>query len=219
MSSTIRRRVGKSGRISYQAQVFSGKNVFVGSKTFDRRKDAVAWIEEKQSELRSGVDLASSRTLVRDALGAWENLLPGQIAESTVKYYRSVMRIHVPQWLKDKRLCDVSVSDMQNVLNDIDLSIGSKQRIRTAFMSFFTWCVNNGYLARSPMKGTRLPRADNSGMKINPFTWKQLDALVETIRKNSDPFLADVILVLGTRDCDGVRFAYSKYVMCSWSRL
>lgn len=197
MSSTIRRRVGKSGRISYQAQVFSGKNVFVGSKTFDRRKDAVAWIEEKQSELRSGVDLASSRTLVRDALGAWENLLPGQIAESTVKYYRSVMRIHVPQWLKDKRLCDVSVSDMQNVLNDIDLSIGSKQRIRTAFMSFFTWCVNNGYLARSPMKGTRLPRADNSGMKINPFTWKQLDALVETIRKNSDPFLADVILVLG----------------------
>lgn len=197
MSSTIRRRVGKSGRISYQTQVFSGKNVFVGSKTFDRRKDAVAWIEEKQSELRSGVDLASSRTLVRDALGAWENLLPGQIAESTVKYYRSVMRIHVPQWLKDKRLCDVSVSDMQNVLNDIDLSIGSKQRIRTAFMSFFTWCVNNGYLARSPMKGTRLPRADNSGMKINPFTWKQLDALVETIRKNSDPFLADVILVLG----------------------
>lgn len=197
MSSTIRRRVGKSGRISYQAQMFSGKNVFVGSKTFDRRKDAVAWIEEKQSELRSGVDLASSRTLVRDALGAWENLLPGQIAESTVKYYRSVMRIHVPQWLKDKRLCDVSVSDMQNVLNDIDLSIGSKQRIRTAFMSFFTWCVNNGYLARSPMKGTRLPRADNSGMKINPFTWKQLDALVETIRKNSDPFLADVILVLG----------------------
>ena len=197
MSSTIRSRVGKSGRISYQAQVFSGKNVFVGSKTFDRRKDAVAWIEEKQSELRSGVDLASSRTLVRDALGAWENLLPGQIAESTVKYYRSVMRIHVPQWLKDKRLCDVSVSDMQNVLNDIDLSIGSKQRIRTAFMSFFTWCVNNGYLARSPMKGTRLPRADNSGMKINPFTWKQLDALVETIRKNSDPFLADVILVLG----------------------
>lgn len=197
MSSTIRRRVGKSGRISYQAQVFSGKNVFVGSKTFDRRKDAVSWIEEKQSELRSGVDLASSRTLVRDALGAWENLLPGQIAESTVKYYRSVMRIHVPQWLKDKRLCDVSVSDMQNVLNDIDLSIGSKQRIRTAFMPFFTWCVNNGYLARSPMKGTRLPRADNSGMKINPFTWKQLDALVETIRKNSDPFLADVILVLG----------------------
>lgn len=197
MSSTIRRRVGKSGRISYQAQVFSGKNVFVGSKTFDRRKDAVSWIEEKQSELRSGVDLASSRTLVRDALGAWENLLPGQIAESTVKYYRSVMRIHVPQWLKDKRLCDVSVSDMQNVLNDIDLSIGSKQRIRTAFMSFFTWCVSNGYLARSPMKGTRLPRADNSGMKINPFTWKQLDALVETIRKNSDPFLADVILVLG----------------------
>ena len=141
--------------------------------------------------------MASSRTLVRDALGAWENLLSGQIAESTVKYYRSVMRIHVPQWLKDKRLCDVSVSDMQNVLNDIDLSIGSKQRIRTAFMSFFTWCVNNGYLARSPMKGTRLPRADNSGMKINPFTWKQLDALVETIRKNSDPFLADVILVLG----------------------
>lgn len=57
--------------------------------------------------------------------------------------------------------------------------------------------MNNGYLARSPMKGTRLPRADNSGMKINPFTWKQLDALVETIRKNSDPFLADVILVLG----------------------
>lgn len=75
--------------------------------------------------------------LVRDALGAWENLLPGQIAESTVKYYRSVMHIHVPQWLKDKRPCDVSVSDMQNVLNDIDLSIGSKQRIRTAFMSFF----------------------------------------------------------------------------------
>lgn len=67
MSSTIRRRVGKSGRISYQARVFSGKNVFVGSKTFDRRKDAVAWIEEKQLEFRSGVDLASSRTLVCDA--------------------------------------------------------------------------------------------------------------------------------------------------------
>ena len=197
MSSTIRRRVGKSGRISYQAQVFSGKNVFVGSKTFDRRKDAVAWIAEKQSELKAGVDLASSKTLVRDALGVWERLLPGQISESTVKYYRSVMSIHAPQWLKSKRLCDVSVSDMQIVLNDIGLSLGSKQRIRTAFMSFFTWCVNNGYLAKSPMKGTRLPRADDSEMKMNPFTWRQLDALVGKIRRDSDSFLADVILVLG----------------------
>lgn len=197
MSSTIRRRVGRTGKISYQAQVFKGKNVFVGSKTFDRRKDAVAWIAEVQSELKAGVDVASSKTLVRDALGVWEKLLPGQIAESTVKYYRSVMRIHAPQWLKDKRLCDVSVSDMQNVLNDIDLSIGSKQRIRTAFMSFFTWCVNNGYLPKSPMKGTRLPRVDNSGMKMNPFTWRQLDSLVGKIRRDSDPLLADVILVLG----------------------
>ncbi len=47
MSSTIRKRVGKTGKVSYQAQVFSGKNAFVGSKTFDRRKDAVAWISEK----------------------------------------------------------------------------------------------------------------------------------------------------------------------------
>lgn len=197
MSSTIRKRVGKTGKVSYQAQVFSGKNAFVGSKTFDRRKDAVAWISEKQSELKAGVDLTSSRTLVGNALDAWEDLLPGQIAESTVKYYQSVMRIHAPQWLKDKKLCDVSVSDMQNVLNDIDLSIGSKQRIRTAFMSFFTWCVNNGYLAKSPMKGTRLPRADNSEMKMNPFTWDQLDSLVDVIREDSDPFLADVILILG----------------------
>lgn len=72
MSSTIRKRVGKTGKVSYQAQVFSGKNAFVGSKTFDRRKDAVAWISEKQSELKAGVDLTSSRALAGNALDAWE---------------------------------------------------------------------------------------------------------------------------------------------------
>lgn len=197
MTVHIRTRVGKGGGKSYQAQVFKGKNTYVASKTFDRRKDAVAWGREKESEIKSGVDPVSTKAFVRDVLNAWEEILPGQIAESTVKYYGSVMRVHVPQWLKSKRLCDVTAYDMQRVLNAIDLSAGSKQRIRTAFMSFFTWCVDNGYLAKSPMKGTRLPRADTVEMRMNPFTWPQLEAFAGRIAQQYDPLMADVILVLG----------------------
>ena len=39
MTVHIRTRVGKGGGKSYQAQVFKGKNTYVASKTFDRRKE------------------------------------------------------------------------------------------------------------------------------------------------------------------------------------
>ena len=139
----------------------------------------------------------------------------GQIAESTVKYYGSVMRVHVPQWLKSKRLCDVTAYDMQRVLNAIDLSAGSKQRIRTAFMSFFTWCVDNGYLAKSPMKGTRLPRADTVEMRMNPFTWPQLEAFAGRIAQQYDPLMADVDSGAGYTGLRWGEIRVLKVRMCS----
>ena len=196
MSSTIRRRVGKSGKVSYQAQLFRGKSRFVASKTFDRRKDAVAWLKDKQRELDAGVDFSAAKVSVGDVIAVWERLLPGQIAESTTKYYLSVMKNHVPDWLRAKRLWNVTSVDMQRVLNDIPFSMSTKQRIRTVFMSFFTWCVDSKLLVTSPMEGTKLPRGDFAETHMNPFTWRELNKVVACMRERSQP-LADVVLVLG----------------------
>lgn len=196
MSSTIRKRVRKSGQVTYQAMYFIGKSTFGGSKTFERRKDAVAWLNEKRKETEAGVDVRAAKAKTGDVLATWLNLLPGQLAESTTKYYRSVVRNHVPAWLADKRLQDVTSVDMQRALNEIKFSDSTKQRIRTVFMSFFTWCVDNKLLASSPMKGVKLPRANYSETRMNPFTWEELDQVVSCMRQRSE-LLSDVVLVLG----------------------
>lgn len=193
----VRKRVDRTGRVRWQA-ILVKDNTYVCSMTFDTKREASAWLADRQREYARGVgvDGRAASHPVRDVVAVWERELPGMVAESTVARDLSVFRVHVPAWLMDMRIGRVTAVDMQRVLNGVEGAPGTRRRVRIVLCSFFTWCVEHRVLPSSPMDGTKLPRGGSEGMDMHPFTWAELAQVVERMRGHS-PTLADAVWFLG----------------------
>src|SRR4051812_5418996 len=72
--------IRKLPRGRWHARLKSGRP-YVAAKTFDKRRDAQAWLTRERAALAGGVDPRAGRTLVR-------NLLPGWLEERKVTVSR-----------------------------------------------------------------------------------------------------------------------------------
>ncbi|NDL60561.1 tyrosine-type recombinase/integrase [Phytoactinopolyspora mesophila] len=92
------------------------------------------------------------------------------------------------------------------VLLDNGYAHVSVQRFRASLSAFFSWCVTERMIMQNPVLGTTVPKSSAAAHGMHPFNEDELEAVyVDAV--SVDPWLADVMLVLGWT---GVRWSELK---------
>ncbi|MEV8251350.1 site-specific integrase [Microbacterium sp. NPDC076768] len=169
--------------------------VLLGTRTFDRRKDALAWAERLEAAADGGVDVRAGKALVRDLLPEWieyrRKTVTPQAATTDAQLIRlmssalgarsvaSILSVDIERWLVG--------------LRDRDLSDASIKRYRTSLSSFFAACVAVGRRQDNPVRGARLPSVVDPPAEMCPFSESELAVTVAKVRERSE-HLADVVV-------------------------
>lgn len=171
--------------------------VVLGSRTFDKRKDALLWAERLEAAADGGVDVRAGKALVRDLLPEWieyrRKTVTPQAATTDAQLIRlmssalgarsvaSILSIDVERWLvglRDRHLSDASI-----------------KRYRNSLSSFFAAMVADGRRSDNPVGGARLPSRIDPPVEMRPFSEVELAVTVAKVRERSE-HLADVVVLL-----------------------
>lgn len=171
--------------------------VVLGSRTFDRRTDALAWAERLEAAADGGVDVRAGKALVRDLLPELieyrRKTVTPQAATTDAQLIRlmssalgarsvaSILSIDVERWLVG--------------LRDRDLSDASIKRYRNSLSSFFAACVADGRRSDNPVRGARPPSRIDPPVEMRPFSVSELAVTVAKVRERSE-HLADVVVLM-----------------------
>lgn len=182
-----------SGR--WRAVIKSGRR-YVGGKTFDTRREAVAWERRERAALVGGVDLASSRQTLRPLLTAWLAERRKTVATKTATADQSMtLRLPAP-WLS-RSVGSVTERDVDRLLVrwSEKYAEGTVTRSRASLAAFFGWCVRQHLLTANPVTGTKVPRQDVEPSEMKPLTEVQLEAVVGAVHAR-DERSADLVVIL-----------------------
>jgi integrase len=185
-----------SGR--FQGIAKSGR-VIIGTRTFARRADAVAWAERTETAAAGGVDVRAGRAMLRDLLGEWVQHRQRTVAPKTARTDSEIVRLMSPA-LSIRSVGTVLPSEIERWLvylrDQRGQSDGSVRRYRASLSSFFAWCVADHRRADNPVTAARLPTRLEPPAEMRPFTEDELAEVVARVRQLS-PVLADVTLIAG----------------------
>lgn len=180
------RGVAKHGRIK------------LGTKTFDRKRDAQAWAERQEAAASGGVDPQAGKRRLKQSLADWLDERDGTVAPMTYTTDKELSRILTPA-LMQRQVATLTPADIEKWYKHLRVkgySDGSIKRFRSSLSTFFTWAVRDGQIASNPVSSSRLPEVVTSPTKIKPFTEAELERVVASIAER-DEHLAALSLVLG----------------------
>lgn len=185
-----------SGR--FQGIAKSGR-VIIGTRTFTRRTDALAWAERTETAAAGGVDVRAGRAPVRDLLAEWVEHRQRTVAPKTARTDSEIVRLMSPA-LGMRSVGTVLPSEIERwlvYLRDMRRqSDGSVRRYRASLSSFFAWCVADHRRADNPVTSARLPTRLEPPTEMRPFSEDELTEVVDRVSRLS-PVLADVTLIAG----------------------
>lgn len=176
--ATIERRE-RGGQVRYLVRYRTPENV-QRSRTFDRKKDATAFLTTVEGSKLSGsfVDPARSKL----TLGSWsETWLAGRVdlAPKTLERYRGILTKHVvPRWGRVS-LADVRHADVQAWLASLELAPASVRKVHRVLSMVLAAAVRDGRLARNPAELVALPRVASAERRF--LTHHQVEQLADAV--------------------------------------
>src|SRR5690625_1164553 len=191
-SMTIVKRGGR-----YKAVLKQGRE-YVGSRTFDTKRDAQAWLTRERAALAGGVDVRAGKERVRVLIPRWLDARSSVVAKKTLTADKALTRL-MPTWLSAPSVPAVSqrqvARSFEALLSD-GLSESSVTRYRASLSAFFGWCVREKYIVANPIDGVRVPKQSNERIEMRPWTEDGLESAFGNWTAK-DEHLAKVLLVLG----------------------
>lgn len=181
-----------SGR--WRAVIKSGRQ-YVAGRTFDTKSAAVAWETRQRAALDGVPDLRAGRVALVDAMDEWHSWRRGRVAESTWKRDQSVIA-GLPRAMGSRELRSIRTRDIEHAITEDRVTVSTMKRRLTTLGAFFSWCVREGMLPASPVKGVEVPRGTDVVVAMNPWTWQELEHVAADMGQHA-PRMADVVLVLG----------------------
>ena len=190
-----------SGR--WRALVKSGRQVVV-TRTFDRKADAQAWHDAQKRSLVLGefIDPRAGRLTLAGVINEWLEAREGTVAGSTLTRDREIAR-GLPRSILNRPLNSIRAADLESLWADLlrkGLARGTVSRIKTTLSALATWAVNQGMIAKNPVRESVVPRGTQVAdlHEIYPFTIDELRAVHADVRALvADQEGADMILMLG----------------------
>lgn len=199
------RGIAKQGRVK------------LGTKTFDRKKDALAWAERQEAAAQGVSDPKAGRARLRECLAEWMDEREGVVAPLTFIGDDQSIK-HVPLALMQRTIASITHRDIEawyKSMRKQGYSDNTIRRHKAAMSSFFSWAVRDGRIATNPVKDSTLPKALEEPREMEPFTEQELMSVVSRVAADSQ-FHADVILILGWT---GVRWGEARALRVSDVRL
>nr|WP_290126906.1 tyrosine-type recombinase/integrase [Cutibacterium avidum] len=191
----------------FRAHLKSGR-VKVATRTFDTRREAVAWLTRERAALDGGIDPRAGKERVRDLLPRWLEIRRTTVAAKTWQTDRELLRL-VPTSMMALQVSSVrgrEVARSFEALLSRGLGHTSVVRYRASLSVFFAWWVREKLIATNPVTAVRVPKSSVPPVELHPFTEDELEAVHDAWALR-DPRLADVMLVLGWT---GLRWAEAR---------
>lgn len=188
---TVRKTPG--GR--WRGVVKSGRQQ-VASRTFDTRREAVAWVARERAALAGGVDPRAGRRTLRVLLPEWFQEREHAVSRKTYVSDAALVRLTPPALaaLQVRAVTDREVTRALVALNRSGLAESSVKRYRASLSAFFAWAVRERLIASNPVTGTRVPKGRGVRAEIRPFAEDELESFHAAVSAR-DQRLADVLLV------------------------
>lgn len=149
------------------------------SRTFRTKKEAAAYEAKEITSLNQGtwVDPRNTEMCFRDLAQRWLDMGVGKRTKTRMRDEGIVQR-HLLPILGDRAIGAIRNSDLQEMINTWNksgLTAGSIQRHKAVLSAIFNLAVNDDLLARSPVRGLRMPRQEaTSGRVLTPNESQQL---------------------------------------------
>jgi len=214
---TIRKTSG--GR--FRAQLKSGR-LIVGSRTFDTKGEASAWLKRERAALDGGVDPRAGKEATGAVLERWLAVRQHTVALKTYRADRDLTRL-MPIAMQRMHLSAVSGRDVARSFESLlttaprraagakgrmpsSLEYSSVVRYRASLATFLAWCVRERLIAFNPVTGVPVPKSSRERAEMNPFTETDLERQY-ALWMEQDETLANVLLLLGWT---GLRWAEAR---------
>lgn len=189
--------VNKTANGRFRAQLKNGRQ-FVGSRTFDRKEDAKAWLRREKAALDGGIDPRAGKERTNVVLERWLKIRESTVAPTTHKGDRNMVRL-LPTSMKNVHLSAISDREVARSFETLlakGLVDASVVRYRASLSAFFAWCVREKLIPSNPVTGVKVPKGSNEMDEMDPFSENELEAAYLTW-KMKDEQLANILLVMG----------------------
>lgn len=155
----------------------------LGSRTFDLRRDALAWAERTEAAASGGVDVRAGKALVRDLLAEWVRHRRATVTPQAAATDGQLIRLMSPP-LGARAVASVLPVDVDRwyvYLRNQGQSDGSMKRYRGSLSAFFTWCIAEGRAAENPVTASRLPAQIDPPSEMRPLSEADLSGVVDKV--------------------------------------
>jgi integrase len=129
-------------------------------KTFEKKKEAEAWLDGAKAEVRSGTHTADSTSrTIREAGDAWiaEAKADG-LERSTIAQYQQHLDLHIRPHIgsvKLSRLTAPQVHDFRKTLRKAKTSPAMVDKVVTSLGSIVAYALDNGMVAKNVVRDAR----------------------------------------------------------------
>lgn len=168
----------------------------VASKTFDTRREALAWVARERAALAGGVDPRAAKQRVRALLPLWLEERKASVSPRTYAADREVLRL-LPTAVSALSVSSVTDREVQRALirlGEKGLAEASIARFRASLSAFFGWCVRERLIVVNPVTPTKVPRQTRPPVEMYPFTEAELEEVMAAVAAY-DETLARLVMV------------------------
>lgn len=167
----------------------------VVSRTFDTRRQAVAWVARERAAIAGGVDPRAGRRTMRVLLPEWLEEREDAVSRKTYVSDKAVLRLTPPALaaLQVGAVSDREVSRALLALIKSGLAESSVKRYRASLSAFFAWAVRERLIIGNPVTRTRVPKGKGTRGEIRPFAEDELESF-HAAAAGKDRRLADILL-------------------------
>ena len=184
-----------SGR--FRVRVKRGREV-VSTKTFDRKKNALAWEAAERVRLAGGFDPRLGKsTMVAVAVTEFLADRDGRVASSTVATDRRFL-MALPVSIGRSPVGELTHAEIERYVHRLRVSAGTKKRAIISLSAFFGWAVKRGYRIDNPARGVQVA-GEVPLHAATMATWDEVEQIAASITNSGYRLYVRLMAYTGLR--------------------
>jgi integrase len=179
MAEGIEVRVGKNGKRTYRASVWSSREGKLLRKSFKREAEAKSWRQDAAGAVRGGRMSATAAPTLHDAVSAWKAGAEagtvrtrgrGVFSPSTIRAVDQNYRLRLAPLFGTRRLDRITLAEVQELVDELDADGMSASTIETTILPLrlvYRHARAKGVAHADPTHGLQLPHKGR-GKRLPP---------------------------------------------------
>jgi len=205
MPSLIRRRVSKkTGHVTWQVQIPIGVNPSGQPqylrRSFDKRKGAKDYLDDKEAERKSGGVIKPTEDSVGMYLDEWLKTAQHSLRENTAEWYGQIIEVYLKPNIGNRKLADLqplAIQRLYDTLLERGLSPSTVRKAHSVLHNALEQAVKWRLVSYNPASHLELPKIHRE--EIRPLTKDESRAFLEASREYRLGVFFELMLATGMR--------------------